>query len=114
MLKLYKHLDKHNQIPLPKLSCRTIFIMKYLLFTFIFSSTAFLSFSQKIKGVVSDNNGNILPFSSIFIKENNKGTNANSEGKYSLKLEPGQYTLVCQHVGYKKEERKPKKSIYPM
>jgi hypothetical protein len=80
--------------------------MKYFLFTFIFSCSAVLSFSQKIKGVVSDNNGNILPFSSIFIKENNKGTNANSEGKYSLKLEPGQYTLVCQHVGYKKEERK--------
>ncbi len=47
-----------------------------------------------------------MPFASVFIKENNKGTNANSEGKYSLKLEPGQYTLVCQYVGYKKEERK--------
>jgi hypothetical protein len=80
--------------------------MKHLLLTFIFSWSAILSFSQKIKGVVTDNNGNKLPFSSIFIKENNKGTNANSEGKYSLKLEPGQYTLVCQHVGYKKEESK--------
>ena len=51
-------------------------------------------------------NGNKLPFASVFIKENNKGTNANSEGKFSLKTEPGQYTIVCQHVGYKKEERK--------
>lgn len=65
-----------------------------------------VAFSQKIKGVVTDNSGKILPFASVFIKENNKGTNANSEGKYSLKLDPGQYLLVCQYVGYKKEERK--------
>ena len=65
-----------------------------------------VAFSQKIKGVVTDNSGKILPFASVFIKDNNKGTNANSEGKYSLKLDPGQYLLVCQYVGYKKEERK--------
>lgn len=77
--------------------------------TILFFSLFFFSLiahSQKIKGVVTDNNGKTLPFASVFIKENNKGTNANSEGKYSLKLEPGQYTLVCQYVGYKKEERK--------
>ncbi|MEO7924908.1 MAG: DUF5686 and carboxypeptidase regulatory-like domain-containing protein [Chitinophagaceae bacterium] len=62
--------------------------------------------SQKIKGVVTDNTGKLLPYASVFIKENNKGTNANSDGKYSLKLSPGQYTLVCQYVGYKREERK--------
>ncbi len=64
------------------------------------------SFSQKVKGIVTDNNGKILPFASVFLKENNKGTNANTEGKYSLKPDQGQYTLVCQYVGYKKEERK--------
>ncbi len=63
-------------------------------------------YSQKIKGLVTDNTGKVLPFASVFIKENNKGTNANSEGKYSLKLDRGVYTLVCQYVGYKKEERK--------
>jgi hypothetical protein len=61
--------------------------------------------AQKVKGTVSDKDGKLLPFASVFIKENNKGTNANSEGKYSLKIEPGKYTLVCQYVGYKKEEK---------
>ena len=65
----------------------------------------FNCYSQKIKGTVSDKDGKLLPFASVFIKANNKGTNANSEGKYSLKLEPGKYTLVCQYVGYKKEEK---------
>jgi Family of unknown function (DUF5686)/CarboxypepD_reg-like domain len=75
----------------------------------IFLSLLFISpivFSQKIKGVVTDATGKLLPFASVFLKETNKGTNANSEGKYSLKPEPGQYTLVCQYVGYKREERK--------
>ncbi len=80
--------------------------MKIFLFVLSFAICSQITYSQKIKGVVTDNNGKILPFASVFIKENNKGTNANSEGKYSLKLDPGQYLLVCQYVGYKKEERK--------
>ena len=80
--------------------------MRKLISLSIISFFSFVTYSQKIKGVVTDNNGKLLPFASVFIKENNKGTNANTEGKYSLKLEPGQYTLVCQYVGYKKDERK--------
>ena len=80
--------------------------MRKLISLSIISFFSIAIYSQKIKGVVTDINGKLLPFASVFIKENNKGTNANTEGKYSLKLEPGQYTLVCQYVGYKKDERK--------
>ncbi len=62
--------------------------------------------AQKIKGSITDKEGKVLAYASVFIKENNKGTTANSEGRYSLQLETGIYTLVCQYVGYKKEERK--------
>lgn len=79
--------------------------MRYIILTIVFVFFANLSFSQKIKGLITDNDGKILPYASVFIKGLNKGTNANNEGKYSLKLAPGQYTLVCQYVGYKKEER---------
>ena len=78
--------------------------MRQILFI-AFSLFSVVTYSQKIKGVVTDNNGKTLPFASVFIKENNKGTNAISEGRYSLKPEPGQYTLVCQYVGYRKEEK---------
>lgn len=64
------------------------------------------AFSQKIKGVITDSSGKLLPYASIYIKETTKGTNANSEGKYSLKAEPGTYTLVCQYVGYQRQEKK--------
>lgn len=74
------------------------------IFLILFWFTPLISFSQKVKGIVTNEDGKILPYASVFIKENGKGTNANSEGKYILKLEPGKYTIVCQHVGYKKEE----------
>lgn len=79
--------------------------MRKILFTVLFNLLFFYCFAQKIKGTVSDKDGKLLPYASVFIKGNNKGTNANSEGKYSLRLEPGKYILVCQYVGYKKEEK---------
>ena len=80
--------------------------MRQILFIIIITFIPLTIYSQKIKGLVTDSAGNKLPFASIFIKENNKGTNSNSEGRYSLKTEPGQYTLVCQYVGFKKVETK--------
>ena len=56
--------------------------MKNILFVLSFAICSLTTYSQKIKGVVTDNNGKILPFASVFIKENNKGTNANSEVKF--------------------------------
>jgi len=61
-------------------------------------------FSQKIKGTISGPDGKPLGYASVYVKGTNNGTHANIEGKYSIKLDNGRYTLVCQYVGYKKEE----------
>ncbi len=82
-----------------------------------FTATRFLTFiililfslnssSQSIYGSVFNSQSNPLPFSSISIKGSTKGVTANSEGRFNIKLLPGTYTLICQHVGYEKEERK--------
>lgn len=52
----------------------------------------------------SDNNP--LPFSSILVKGTAKGVSANSKGFYSIQLEPGEYVLVCQFIGYGSVEKK--------
>src|SRR5436190_19153256 len=78
--------------------------MKPHIFIFFFLLFPCFAYSQKIKGVVTDTTGKPLPNSSVFIKGSTKGANANSEGKYSLKPESGKYILVCQHVGYAKQE----------
>ncbi|WP_158638298.1 DUF5686 and carboxypeptidase regulatory-like domain-containing protein [Panacibacter ginsenosidivorans] len=64
------------------------------------------SFAGKISGTVSDEKGSPLAYASILIKENGHGTTANQEGRYSLELNTGDYTIVVQYVGYAKQEKK--------
>lgn len=71
----------------------------------LFSLSIFPVFAGKISGKVIDDKGVALPYASISVKGTTKGTNANSAGFYSLNLAPGQYTIICQYVGYKKEEK---------
>lgn len=62
--------------------------------------------AARITGTVTDNHGSPLPFASITIKGTTKGVTANNEGHYSIELSPGEYTLVCQYVGYTRQEKK--------
>ena len=64
------------------------------------------SFAGKISGTITDDKGNPLPFASILVKGTARGTTANNLGKYFLNLQPGNYIIVCQYVGYKREEKK--------
>ncbi len=61
--------------------------------------------ATRITGTITDDKGGILAYSSITVKGTTRGVTAGSEGKYMLDLAPGQYTLVCQYVGYTRQER---------
>ncbi|MEJ7675428.1 MAG: DUF5686 and carboxypeptidase regulatory-like domain-containing protein [Chitinophagaceae bacterium] len=74
-------------------------------FLLLFFFITIHSYSQTIQGSVFDEQGKVLPFSSVFIKGSPQGVTANSAGKFKLNLSPGKYTLVCQHVGYEKQEK---------
>jgi len=76
-------------------------ILLILLLNLIYS----FSFGGRISGTIIDERGNPLSYSSIFIKGTTRGTTANNEGKYFLDLQPGTYTIVCQHIGYAREEK---------
>lgn len=71
-----------------------------------FSLFTFTGYSQSVSGVVFDEQGNLLPFSSILVKGTTRGVTANNQAAFKINLSPGTYTLVCQHVGYAKQERK--------
>lgn len=78
--------------------------MKYsLLLFFLFNSV--LLYAGKITGLVTDGKNNILPFASILVKGTTKGTTTNQEGQYFLSLTPGRYTIICQYVGYERQEK---------
>jgi hypothetical protein len=59
----------------------------------------------RISGLITDEKNNILPFASILIKGSSRGTTANQQGRYFLQVEPGEYTVICQYVGYERQEK---------
>ncbi|GAB3200719.1 hypothetical protein ABID22_003535 [Pontibacter aydingkolensis] len=59
-----------------------------------------------IRGRITDENGQGLPFASIYISETASGTATNDQGLYQLQLEPGVYTLEFKYVGYRARTEK--------
>ena len=60
----------------------------------------------RVTGTVTDEQGSILPYASIFVKAGSRGTTSSNSGHYFLDLPNGSYTLVCQYVGFSREEKK--------
>lgn len=52
-----------------------------------------------VKGTVKDANGSPLPGASVTVQGRKTGTTTDVNGSYTLKLPPGQYTLVVTFVG---------------
>ncbi len=61
--------------------------------------------AQKISGTVMSDKGELLPFASVLVKGSTKGVTANNDARFELNLEPGKYTLVCQHIGFTSSEK---------
>ncbi|MEP7236383.1 MAG: DUF5686 and carboxypeptidase regulatory-like domain-containing protein [Ferruginibacter sp.] len=73
----------------------------FVLFIF-FANT---SSAQKIFGTVFSDKGDLLPYASVTIKGTSIGASANNKAKFSFAVLPGTYTVVCQHIGYTKQEK---------
>jgi len=61
--------------------------------------------AQKVHGIVFNEKGDLLPYSSVTIKGTSIGASANNRAKYAVAVGPGTYTLVCQHIGYATQEK---------
>jgi hypothetical protein len=77
------------------------FALPILFVLFCWSASAQVTLSGKI----NDQNGKPVPFASIYVKGTSKGTSANIEGEYSLKLQPGEYEVLYRAVGYKQQSQ---------
>ena len=80
--------------------------MKQLFALIVLSLFGNFAYAGKLSGLVTDDKGQPLPFASILVKCTPKGTTTNNEGKYSINLDAGTYTIVCQYVGYERKEKK--------
>jgi Family of unknown function (DUF5686)/CarboxypepD_reg-like domain len=78
-------------------------MQKLLLLGFLLIAVA--GQAQKITGTVFNSTGDLLPYASVTVKGTSQGASANNKAKYSISLTPGTYTLVCQHIGYTRQEK---------
>ena len=61
--------------------------------------------AQKIYGTVFNEKGDLLPYASITVKGTASGASANNRARYAINLIPGNYTIICQHIGYTTQEK---------
>ncbi len=75
--------------------------MRYLFLTIsILILSIFKLQAQILKGKVTNQSGEPVPYSTVYIQELRQGTTANVKGDYEIKLKPGKYTVVYQSLGY--------------
>ena len=83
-------------------------MMKKVLFTLIISLVTISSIwsqTSTISGTVYDaETSDVLPFANVSVKNTDKGTSTDFEGKYRLEVEPGNYTVEFSFVGYQTQE----------
>jgi hypothetical protein len=56
--------------------------------------------AQGIRGKVTTEKGEPLPFASIYIRNTGEGVATNQNGEYELKLKKGVYDVLAQYLGY--------------
>lgn len=83
------------------------FNLKFLLIALFICAISVAQNKGTISGVLTDKetNNEALPFANILIKGTNISTNTDIEGKYSLSVNPGNYTLIFSFIGYESVEK---------
>ncbi len=81
--------------------------MKNILFVLFSMFAVHVSLAQtgSVAGVINDGEYNdVLAFANVIVKGTQTGTTSDFDGKYSLNLAPGTYTLQFSFVGYQTKE----------
>lgn len=75
--------------------------MRYLLLAAVGIFLSLSSFAGTLRGHVTDQKGEPLPYATVYVEGTTNGVNANGSGDFELIIAPGHYKVVCQYVGYK-------------
>jgi len=71
-----------------------------ILFSCILLFASVITDGQILKGKITSETGEPIPYSTVFIQELKQGTTANTKGDYELKLPSGKYLVTYQSLGY--------------
>ncbi|MCD0467389.1 TonB-dependent receptor [Flavobacterium sp. ENC] len=83
------------------------FNLKFLLITLFICTISVAQNKGTISGVLTDkeSNNQALPFANVLIKGTNISANTDIDGKYTLSVNPGSYTIIFSFVGYESVEK---------
>ncbi|MFH6945909.1 TonB-dependent receptor domain-containing protein [Flavobacterium sp. FlaQc-50] len=83
------------------------FNFKFLLITLFICSISIAQNKGTISGVLTDkeSNNQSLPFANVLLKGTKISANTDIDGKYSLNVNPGNYTIIFSFVGYESVEQ---------
>lgn len=70
------------------------------LFLVIFILSSQLHAQGGLKGHIYNSQKETLSYAAIFVQETESGTTTNAKGYYELRLQPGDYQIVFQYLGY--------------
>ena len=71
----------------------------------LFCFSCYSLFAGGIRGIVKSDEGEVLAFTTIFVKQTGTGSTTNVDGYYELTLPAGKYEVVYQFLGYESEVR---------
>ncbi|MFD2940910.1 TonB-dependent receptor [Flavobacterium notoginsengisoli] len=82
------------------------FNLRFLFIALFICTVSIAQNKGTISGVLTDKdmNNDPLPFANVLIKGTNISVNTDVDGKYSLSVNPGNYTLVFSFLGYESVE----------
>ncbi len=69
--------------------------------TLLFLFLAHFTQAGGVRGLITTNNNEPLPYAGIVVQGTSNGTLANAEGRYELTLPAGKYELVFQYLSFK-------------
>ncbi len=83
------------------------FNLKFLFITLFICTISIAQNKGTISGVLTDKemNNQALPFANVLIKGTNISANTDIDGKYSLTVNPGSYTIIFSFIGYESVEK---------
>lgn len=75
--------------------------MRYLLLIAILIELSLTSYAQGIKGIITDEKKEPIPFATIYIESLRTDTSSNANGRFEVNLKPGTYAILFRSLGYK-------------
>ncbi len=77
----------------------------YFLLLYFLLGMHLMALGQGVRGEVVDKHGEPLPYATIYLPELNLGASTNEQGRFEIKLSPGQHIIQVQYVGYEKVQK---------